>query len=78
MTRVNQNENDNTSVEQIVTDSNDTMVFVCEPGGVYSLSMQKQTQSGNLILTVMKNFQVLKRGETDADYGLVSLTGHCP
>jgi hypothetical protein len=49
----------------------------CEPGGIYSIVYQKSTDTGDMRIVVYKDGQVLKHGYTDADYGVVSVSGTC-
>lgn len=53
--------------------------FECKPGfmSIYSLSVQKQTETGFLSIAIIQNGNILDRGETTAAYGIASLSGNC-
>lgn len=52
-------------------------IVSCEPGGIYSAVYQMQTGSGEMRVVVYQDGEVLKTGYTDADYGVVSVSGSC-
>jgi hypothetical protein len=56
-----------------------TLEFECEPGffSMYSTSVQKQTESGSIIMGIMQGGDILDSGRTAAQYGIVSLSGEC-
>jgi hypothetical protein len=45
--------------------------------GIYSLSIQKGSESGYLRLAVIRDGKLLKEGSTTAAYGIVSFAGKC-
>jgi hypothetical protein len=53
--------------------------FECVPGfmSIYSLSVQKQTETGFLSIAIIQNGNILDKGETTAAYGIASLSGNC-
>jgi hypothetical protein len=51
--------------------------FTCSSGGIYSLVLQNQDSSGYLLLAVLQNGKLLNVKSTIAEYGVVSLSGHC-
>ena len=53
--------------------------FECTPGfmSIYSLSVQKQTETGFLSIAIIQNGNILDKGETSAAYGIASLSGNC-
>lgn len=53
--------------------------FECAPGfmSIYSLSVQKQTETGFLSIAIIQNGNILDKGETNAAYGIASLSGNC-
>jgi hypothetical protein len=51
--------------------------FECSSGGIYSMAFQKQESSGYLILAIIQNGKLLNEKATGAEYGVVSLSGHC-
>jgi hypothetical protein len=58
---------------------NSIIEFECKPDflSIYSLSAQKQTESGYLFLTVVQNGHFIDDASTNAAYGMVSLSGEC-
>ena len=56
-----------------------TLNFECVQGplSTYSVSVQKQTESGYLGLFLIQNGSIIDKGTTTAQYGMVSLTGEC-
>jgi hypothetical protein len=44
---------------------------------IYSLSVQKQTETGFLSIAIIQNGNVLDKAETTAAYGIASLSGNC-
>lgn len=53
--------------------------FECIPGFMssYSISVQKQEETGFLSIAIIQNGNILDRGETTAAYGIASLSGNC-
>lgn len=53
--------------------------FECKPGfmSAYSISVQKQSETGRLGVVIIQNLDVLDGGNTNAAYGIVSLAGNC-
>jgi len=51
--------------------------FECQSGGTYSLSFQKQTDYGYLMLSVIQGGKELDSEYTNAQYGVISLAGKC-
>jgi hypothetical protein len=53
--------------------------FECIPGfmNIYSLSVQKQTETGFLSIAIVQNGTILDKGETNATYGIAQLSGNC-
>lgn|GEM_PF-6787351 len=49
----------------------------CERNGIFSNVIQKGTESGVLNVYMAKDEQIVKQGNTAADYGVVSLSGTC-
>jgi hypothetical protein len=57
---------------------NNTIVFPCQDGGVYSLTVQKAFDDmGALTIQVVKQGIVLNEGTTEEPYGVVSIIGRC-
>jgi hypothetical protein len=58
---------------------NAQIVFECVPGltNVYSLNVQKESESGHLLLVVVQNGNLLDAVNTQAAYGIASLSGKC-
>jgi hypothetical protein len=58
---------------------NSKIEFECTPGfmSTYSLSVQKQSEAGDLFLTIVQNENILDSVGTRAAYGIASLTGNC-
>lgn len=56
-----------------------TLDFECVPGSfsTYSVSVQKQTESGAIFLALWQNGYYIDSGATTAQYGIVSLSGEC-
>jgi hypothetical protein len=52
-------------------------IVTCEPAGIYSVVYQLGSDTGDMRIVVHKNGEVLKHGYTDADYGVVSVSGTC-
>jgi hypothetical protein len=60
--------------------SHDSVIdFECMPGfmSTYSVSVQKDTEAGYVLLFVVQNFRGLDAGGTKAEYGIASLAGEC-
>lgn len=53
--------------------------FECGSGfmDTYSLSVQKQTESGNLVAIIAQDGKILKHAQTGAAYGMVTIAGDC-
>lgn len=56
---------------------NANIPIVCTSYGIYSLVIQKQTESGTLTVSVIQDDKTLDSKSTTAAYGLVSLAGNC-
>ena len=58
---------------------NSIIEFECKPDflSTYSLSAQKQSESGYLFLTVIQNGHYIDDASTNAAYGVVSLSDEC-
>ena len=58
---------------------NGQIVFECVPGltSVYSLNVQKDSEAGYLLLVVIQNGNLLDAVNTQAAYGIASLSGKC-
>jgi hypothetical protein len=58
---------------------NAQIVFECVPGptSVYSLNVQKESEAGYLLLVVVQNGNLLDAVNTQAKYGIASLSGKC-
>jgi hypothetical protein len=56
-----------------------TLEFECTPGflSTYSVSVQKQIESGLLLLELLQGGDIIDKGSTTAQYGIVSLSGEC-
>jgi hypothetical protein len=69
-------ENDFTTIDGTNTR---TLEFECTPGSssTYSVSVQKQTESGLLLLEFLQGGPIIDKGSTTAQYGIVSLSGEC-
>jgi hypothetical protein len=68
---------DSNLVQQTVDGFNTRSIdFQCS-GGVYSDVVQKDTESGVLDVFVAQDGEILKQGNTAADYGVVSIAGNC-
>src|ERR671919_1236350 len=60
--------------------TNDSVIdFECKPEfmSTYSVSAQKDTEAGYVMLVIVQNFRGIDAGMTSADYGIVSLAGEC-
>jgi hypothetical protein len=60
--------------------SHDSVIdFECKPGftSTYSVSVQKDTEAGYVLLFIIQNFIGIDTGMTKAEYGIVSLAGEC-
>lgn len=60
--------------------TNDSVIdFECKPEfmSTYSVSAQKDTEAGYVMLFIVQNFRGIDSGMTSADYGIVSLAGKC-
>jgi len=51
--------------------------LVCEPKGIYSVSIQGTDSAGKLYVGVAANGKILKQGSSNAEYGVVSIAGTC-
>ena len=52
--------------------------FPCAPGEAYTVSVQKDADDRTLLrLAVITKDKILDVGETNANYGIVSLSGTC-
>ncbi len=51
--------------------------IVCTTFGIYSLAIQKQTDFGGLMVSVIQDNQTLDTKSTKAAYGVVTLSGNC-
>jgi hypothetical protein len=50
----------------------------CSQGlGIYSLSVQKKGESGDIVVSVVKDGKTIDSGATSAAYRIVSLSGYC-
>ena len=60
-------------------DGTRTLEFECTPGrlSTYSVSVQKQTEEGGLELQLVQGGNIIDRGGTTAQFGIVSLSGQC-
>ena len=68
--------NDFTTIDGVGTR---TLEFECTPGllSTYSVSVQKQTEEGGLSLELVQGGDIIDKGRTTAQYGIVSLSGEC-
>ena len=51
--------------------------FQCTIGGIYSLAFQKHNADGYLFANVIQDGKVLDGRTTTAEYGMVTIAGHC-
>jgi hypothetical protein len=67
------------SMDSATKDGNgNSKIFIkCDSNGIYSLSEQKQTDSGYLLVVVIQDGKILDSQSTTAQYGVVSLAGNC-
>jgi hypothetical protein len=67
------------SMDSATKDGNgNSKIFIkCDSNGIYSLSEQKQTDSGYLLVIVIQDGKILDSQSTTAQYGVVSLAGNC-
>jgi hypothetical protein len=56
---------------------NSKIAIECSSNGIYSLSIQKQSEYGYLALAVIQDGKLLDSKATNAAYGVVSLAGRC-
>jgi hypothetical protein len=56
---------------------NSKIFIKCDNNGIYSLTEQKQTESGYLLVAVIQDGKLLDSKATTAQYGVVSLAGNC-
>ena len=67
------------SMDSATRDGNgNSKIFIkCDSNVIYSLTEQKQTESGYLLVIVIQDGKVLDSQSTTAQYGVVSLAGNC-
>jgi len=56
---------------------NSKIAIECSSNGIYSLSIQKQTEYGYLAVAVIEDGKLLDSKNTNAAFGIVSLAGRC-
>ena len=56
---------------------NSKIFMKCDNNGIYSLSVQKQTESGYLLVAVIQDGELLDSKATTAEYGIAGVAGKC-
>ena len=56
---------------------NSKILMKCDNNGIYSLSFQKDTESGYLAVAVIQDGKLLDSKATSAEYGIAGVAGKC-
>jgi hypothetical protein len=56
---------------------NSKIFMKCDNNGIYSLSVQKDTESGYLLVAVIQDGKLLDSKATTAEYGIAGVAGKC-